>query len=85
MKLNADKHHLAVLTYEIGQQVWLATENLQLTHTSQKLSERWLGLYTIIGFQAKNMIFPEVSTSFLVLDVLLEVYHDGVVLSPSTS
>ena len=34
MKLNANKHHLAVLTYEIGQQVWLATENLQLTHAS---------------------------------------------------
>ena len=34
MKLNANKHCAVVLTYEIGQQVWLATENLQLTHTS---------------------------------------------------
>ena len=34
MKLNANKHHSAVPTYEIGQQVWLATENLQLTHAS---------------------------------------------------
>ena len=34
MKLNADKHCLAVPTYEISQQVWLATENLWLTHAS---------------------------------------------------
>ena len=34
IKLNADKHHSAVPTYEIGQQVWLATKNLQLTCTS---------------------------------------------------
>ena len=34
MKLNANKHHLAALDYTIGQQVWLATENLQLTCTS---------------------------------------------------
>ena len=34
MKLNADKHHSAVPDYTIGQQVWLATKNLQLTCTS---------------------------------------------------
>ena len=34
MKLNADKYHLAAPTYEIGQQVWLATENLWLTWAS---------------------------------------------------
>ena len=34
MKLNADKHHLVVPCYEIGQQVWLATKNLWLTHAS---------------------------------------------------
>ena len=28
MKLNANKHHLAALDYTIGQQVWLAMENL---------------------------------------------------------
>ena len=39
MKLNANKHHLAVLDYTIGQQVWLATKNLQLILTSQKLTE----------------------------------------------
>ena len=34
MKLNADKSHSAAPNYTIGQQVWLATKNLRLTHTS---------------------------------------------------
>ena len=39
MKLSADKHCLVVPTYKIGQQFWLTTKNLHLTHTSHKLSE----------------------------------------------
>ena len=54
MKLNADKHQSAALDYTIGQQVWLATKNLQLTHASHKLTERWLGPYTIIGLAGPN-------------------------------
>ena len=34
MKLNADKSHSAAPDHTIGQQVWLATENLRLIHTS---------------------------------------------------
>ena len=56
MKLNADKHCSAAPAYEIGQQVWLTTENLQLTCTSWKLTERWLGPYTIIGLAGPNAI-----------------------------
>ena len=56
MKLNADKHRLAALDYTIAQQVWLATENLWLTHASCKLTERWLGPYTIIGLAGPNAI-----------------------------
>ena len=56
MKLNANKSHSAAPDYTIGQQVWLATENLQLTHASQKLTERWLGPYTIIGLAGPNAI-----------------------------
>ena len=56
MKLNADKSCSAVLNYTMGQQVWLATENLRLTHTSRKLTERWLGLYTIIGLAGPNAV-----------------------------
>ena len=56
MKLNADKHCSAVLDYTIGQQVWLATKNLRLTHASCKLSERWLGPYTIISLAGPNAV-----------------------------
>ena len=56
MKLNANKHHSAMPEYTIGQQVWLATKNLQLTRASQKLTERWLGPYTIIGLAGPNAI-----------------------------
>ena len=56
MKLNANKHHLAAPDYTIGQQVWLATKNLQLTCPSHKLTERWLGPYTIIGLAGPNAI-----------------------------
>ena len=54
MKLNADKSCSAAPNYIIGQQVWLATENLQLTHTSRKLMKRWLGPYTIISLAGPN-------------------------------
>ena len=56
MKFNADIHHSAVPEYTIGQQVWLATENLQLTHAFCKLTERWLGPYAIIGLAGPNAI-----------------------------
>ena len=56
MKLNADKSHSAAPDYTIGQQVWLATENPQLTCASRKLTERWLGPYTIIGLAGPNAV-----------------------------
>ena len=56
MKLSADKHCLVVPTYKIGQQFWLTTKNLHLTHTSHKLSEWWLGPYKIIGLAGPNAV-----------------------------
>ena len=56
MKVNADKSCSEAPEYTIGQQVWLSTENLCLTHVSRKLSERWLGPYTIIGLAGPNKI-----------------------------
>ena len=56
MKLNANKHCLAAPNYTIGQQVWLAMENLQLIRTSCKLTERWLGPYTIIDLAGPNAV-----------------------------
>ena len=56
MKVNADKSRLAAPDYTIGQQVWLSTENLCLTRASCKLSEQWLGPYTIIGLAGPNAV-----------------------------
>ena len=80
MKLNADKHHLAAPTYEIGQQVWLATKNLQLTHTSRKLLERWLGPYKIIGLAGPNAIKLQLPRSLQIHPVVnvswVKPYHE---------
>ena len=56
MKVNADKSCSAAPKYTLGQQVWLSTENLRLTRASRKLSERWLGPYTIIGLTGPNAV-----------------------------
>ena len=47
MKHQADRHRSQAPDYEIGDKVWLSTENLKLTRASKKLTERWLGPYDI--------------------------------------
>ena len=47
IKRQADKHRSKAPDYEIGDKVWLSTENLKLTRASKKLTERWLGPYDI--------------------------------------
>ena len=56
MKVNANKSRSAAPEYTVGQQVWLSTENLHFTHASRKLSERWLGPYTIICLAGPNAV-----------------------------
>ena len=56
MKHQADRHRSQAPDYEIGDKVWLSTENLKLTHTSKKLTERWLGPYDIIKRIGDNAI-----------------------------
>ena len=79
MKPNADKHCLAVLMYEIGQQVWLTTKKLCLTHTSWKHSKRWLGPYTIIGLASSNAIKLQLLRSLQIHPVVnvsqVKLYH----------
>ena len=79
MKLNADKHCSAVVTYEIGQQVWLATENPWLTCTSRKLSERWLGPYTIVSLAGPNAVKLKLPRSLQIHSVVnmsqIKPYH----------
>ena len=47
MKRQADRHRSQAPDYEIGDKVWLSTENLKLTRVSKKLTEQWLGPYDI--------------------------------------
>ena len=56
MKCQADKHRSQAPDYEIGDKVWLSTENLKLTRTSKKLTERWLGPYDITKHIGDNAI-----------------------------
>ena len=80
MKLNADKHCLAVPSYKIGQQVWLTTKNLWLTCASCKLSERWLGPYKIISLAGPNAVKLQLLRSLQIHPVAniswIKLYHE---------
>ena len=80
MKLNANKHCSAALTYEVSQQVWPTTENPCLAGTSQKLSERWLGPYKIIGLAGLNAIKLQLLRSLQIHPVInilwIKSYHE---------
>ena len=43
-------------SYTIGDRVWLSTDNLHLPHASRKLSERWLGPYSITKLVGPNAV-----------------------------
>ena len=48
-------------SYTIGDHVWLSTDNLRLPWASRKLSERWLGPYSItklVGTNAVELCLP---------------------------
>ena len=46
MKIQADRHWNP--DYQVGQQVWLSTDNLRmLNHASKKLTEKWIGPYEV--------------------------------------
>ena len=51
-----NRSHSDALAYAIRDQVWLSTDNLHLPHTSQKLSERWLGPYSITKLVGTNTV-----------------------------
>ena len=48
MKLQADKHRNPTPDYKVDQQVWLSMDNLRmLSCASNKLTEKWIGLYEV--------------------------------------
>ena len=87
MKVNTDRSHSAAPKYTIGQQVWLSTENLHLTHASCKLSERWLGPYTIISLAGPNAVELKLPKSMEIHPVVnisrVKPYHDRLEGQPS--
>ena len=49
MKIQADKHWNPTPDYQVGQQVWLSTDNLRmLNRASKKLTEKWIGPYKVM-------------------------------------
>jgi hypothetical protein len=62
MKTQADKHRSIAPKYQIGDKVWLSTDNLKVTRASKKLTERWLGPYDItktVGDNAVKLHLPK--------------------------
>ena len=51
-----NRHRSDSLAYAVGDQVWLSTDNLRLPHASRKLSERWLGPYSITKLVRTNAV-----------------------------
>ena len=80
---NLVKTHSCILTqtnhsrsdapsYATGDHVWLSTNNLRLPRASQKLSERWLGPYSImklVGTNAVKLRLPHSMHIHLVVNV----------------
>ena len=70
MKRQADKHRSQAPDYEIGDKVWLSTENLKLTRASKKLMEQWLGSYDIIKHIGDNALELRLPRSMKIHPVL---------------
>ena len=66
MKLQADKHHSDTSKYKIGDLVWLSIANLNLSHQSCKLSEKWPGPYKIILLKGSNAIELKLPSSMCI-------------------
>ena len=72
MKRKADRYRSQALDYEIGDKVWLSTENIKLTCASKKLTERWLGPYDItkrIGDNAIELRLPRLMKTYPVVNI----------------
>ena len=48
MKIQVDRHRNPAPDYQVGQQVWLSTDNLRmLNRASKKLTEKWISPYEV--------------------------------------
>ena len=51
-----NQHRSDTPAYAVGDQVWLSTDNLRLPQASRKLSEWWLGPYSITKLVGTNAV-----------------------------
>ena len=56
MKHYADYHQGEPPKYQVGDKVWLETENLKLSCPSKKLSEKCIGPYPIVEIKSSNAV-----------------------------
>ena len=67
-------------SYAIGDRVWLSTDNLRLPHALWKLSECWLGPYSITKLVGTNAIELRLPCSMRIHPVInishVKPYHD---------
>ena len=75
-----NRHCSDTPAYAVGDQVWLSTNNLQLPCTSRKLSERWLGPYSItklVGSNAVELRLPHSMRIHPVVNISrIKPYHE---------
>ena len=67
-----DRHQNPTPDYKIGQQVWLAMDNLRMLNcTSKKLMEKWIGPYEVtrVTPNAVELKLPKTLRIHLVVNV----------------
>ena len=75
--------------YAVGNQVWLSTDNLHLPRASWKLSEQWLGPYSITKLVATNAVELHLPCSMCIHPVVnishIKPYHERLLGQPVTA
>ena len=59
-----DIHQHKAPRYSIGDNVWLSSENIRMTHPTKKLNYKWLGPYTINQVISHNAYRLKLPASF---------------------
>ena len=59
-----DAHQCEALKYNIGDKVWLSSENMRTTRPTKKLDYKWLGPYVIERVISRNAYWFKLPASF---------------------
>ena len=59
-----DVHWCKAPKYNIGDKVWLSSENIRMAHLTKKLDYRWLGPYIIEWVISRNAYWLKLPRSF---------------------